>query len=307
MHARARVAVPGVDASLVLAARARERDAVRMQDLTIRTYAVNDAEAADRVLRAAFRASASFLPHLTRCARIEPEGFFVGCVGPRLVATGGAILYGDVAVVALVSVAPDVARSGIGARMLAHVEAWASGRGATTFLLDATGEGRGLYARCGYATEADCVEWTYAGVARTDPGEARWERGSLAEVIDYDTRIFGASRARALSVHAETCPLVVAREGAAGVVGYALVQPAVIGPIVADTEPIAAELVACALRHPFVAPPRILGADEHTQVGSSLRALGFARARVLVRMRKGPRADVGSDARLVGRASYATG
>src|SRR5260370_27010239 len=64
----------------------------------------------------------------------------------------GAIAYGATARIGLMAVHPDVQRPGIGRAIMEHLLEWATGRGATTVLLDASPAGVPLYARLGFVT-----------------------------------------------------------------------------------------------------------------------------------------------------------
>jgi GNAT superfamily N-acetyltransferase len=162
--------------------------------------------------------------------------------------------YGEwLATVGLVVVGRDQQGKGIGRKLM---EAVMSDAGSRTLQLVATQAGMKLYLQCGFRERAGIIQQQGVAVAVPLPDDAR--RTSLREITGddleticpWDAAAFGTDRHRVLATVLATGEGFLAeRDGR--LAGYALARPAgrgtTIGPVVAEDETLAIELVARAL------------------------------------------------------------
>jgi GNAT superfamily N-acetyltransferase len=253
------------------------------------------------------------LRHLTACVALSAEanwnqnaadwrlmlalghGFGLSDTAGRLVATAIALPFDrGFGWISMMLVAADHRRRGLATRLMQRaIDALlAEGR---VPLLDATPAGREVYRRIGFE-----VCWSLERVQRTTgPGTAPAvdahafdirpiAAGDWPAVIDYDSRVFGASRApilRDLAGRVPQAALAATRGGRlCGAVfardGRSATQ---IGPLVADDAKAALALLAAAFAR--IRPPVLVDVpDRHATIGAWLRAAGFAVQRPYTRM-----------------------
>lgn len=167
--------------------------------------------------------------------------------GGRLIATTILTRYGrTAAAISMVLVAADQERRGLGRRLMERALADAAGR---TVFLNATGYGRPLYERLGFAPVG--TTYTHVGVLegveppdRTRPATA----ADLGAIEALDAQVTGCDRQRLLRrLPAFASGLRVAERGGA-ITGYAGLWDnqgtAMVGPVVAADEDQARELIA---------------------------------------------------------------
>jgi len=186
--------------------------------------------------------------------------------GPALpVATTSAIAAGAVGVIGNVIVRADSRRRGLGLTLMEAALAWLRRRGVRRVLLDATADGRPLYARLGFVPVAP--SWFgHAHIASIDraalaarAGGMRAEArgvGALGGLAGVDRAAFGGDRLGLLELLLRRAPgwLYVAEGGEGMPAGYLLVRPLEapyagirLGPWIAKTPEAAAATLVAAL------------------------------------------------------------
>jgi GNAT superfamily N-acetyltransferase len=194
----------------------------------------------------------------------DASGCFAAEMDGRLVGTATTTRFaprcgpGSLAWIGMVLVDPESRRHGIGSTLLKNCIAHLQAAGVETIKLDATPMGRPVYEKLNFVAEYSLERWE--GKARSLPPP--WLEGvklapiaerDLAELIRYDTPVFGCDRGAVLSAFWKTEPhvAVLARKGE-HLAGYALSRPGShfhqIGPVVADSPAISEALLVELLR-----------------------------------------------------------
>lgn len=180
----------------------------------------------------------------------EPQGCFGVEMDGKLVGTATSTRFdpnsgtGSFGWIGMVLVDPEYRRHGIGSSLLKHCIAYLQGLGVETVRLDATPMGKKVYDQLGFVDEYSLERWE--GTAQEVPGGVvgPWKissmaEGDLAEVVAFDTPIFGANRTDVLGAWRSGWPelAAIAREGQ-NVRGYVLVRRGAnfhqIGPVIGD-------------------------------------------------------------------------
>jgi GNAT superfamily N-acetyltransferase len=225
----------------------------------IRTMSSNDVAAATRLVdEAGWNQIAA---DWNRFLAIEPDGCFVAEIEGDLVGTTVACRFPPVAWLAMVLVAADRRRSGIGRGLVEHAVGWLDDRRIRTIRLDATPPGRAIYEKLGFSPQFEVAR--YGGKVQAAPsagggtGErvvrARLER-DLGSILELDHRATRTDRAGWLKAIVSDWPdavhtvlagnrlegFVAARRGA---------RATQIGPCIAQGNAGAALLNDVALRH----------------------------------------------------------
>jgi GNAT superfamily N-acetyltransferase len=244
------------------------------------------------LLTAAYARSSSMLGDLMHYHRQQPDGWFLARLDGVPAGMGGVIIYGDIARIGLMAVHPDLQRRGIGQAIMEHLLKWATMRGATTILLDATPAGFPLYTRLGFVT--DDYAWVYGcshPVSLAGPEAASvnlFQPADLPEVAAFDAVRSGTSRTAILARYGEELAgrAFVARDSQGRVTGYLMSQSKRLGPWLADTPEIAASLLRRAL--PLCSTTTLALVPESNQAAITLlERTGFTPERRLHSMRRG--------------------
>ena len=227
---------------------------------------------------------------------LGPGLFRVALRGSDVVASGGAVRYGEaLAWICMILVRPDERGHGLGTRVFDEVLERASALVSAGQLravgLDATPAGRGLYLQRGFVDGPPLVRLRAAPEA-TQAARAGATRplavSDLERVLGQDIAVFGAERRSVLRELARSAPELarVVRDGER-VRGYCFGRHGdnadQIGPVVADDEAVARELVLSVLAVPRQRP-LILDARALPRWLATLGALGFREERPLTRM-----------------------
>jgi GNAT superfamily N-acetyltransferase len=224
-------------------------------------------------------------------ALLEPPSVFRAAeVGGRVVGTAGAVGYGrDLAWVCMVIVDPDSRGLGLASRLVSDVLDRVSDFAVVG--LDATPQGRPVYARLGFADGPALARMeTSAERAAPSLGAARPLRDAdLDAVLRWDRQVFGADRSRVLRMAFATAPeyaWVVEGDGLEaccfGRHGHNAEQ---VGPVVARTTGAARDVVAAALAS---RPDRRFFLDVTAEGREVAMSLGFSQQRPFTRMYRGP-------------------
>jgi GNAT superfamily N-acetyltransferase len=239
-----------------------------------------------------------------RFLNASPGGCFVAEVDARVCGTTTTISYQErFAWIGMVLVDPELQKRGVGTQLLNRAVEYLDQRGIPTVKLDATPRGQPLYAKLGFVTEYQIERWI---LKRPPVDVAGREKSSfvhltedqLAIVLGMDRDVFGADRSFLLrSLHDEAQDFAMCIFDRGEPQGYAFGRRGAfadhLGPWMARG-PAAAEkllhefltrstretlLVDCVTPSPFAI--------------EMLRACGFAQARILTRMFRGPNAHPG--------------
>jgi GNAT superfamily N-acetyltransferase len=222
--------------------------------------------------------------------------FRVALHGSEVVASGGAVRYGEaLAWICMILVRPDERGHGFGKRIfdevLERVRGLVSAGRLRAVGLDATPAGRGLYVQRGFLDGPALVR------LRAEPEPMRTARpgptsplaaSHLDGVLERDLVVFGADRGVVLRTLARSAPELtrVALDGDR-VRGYCFGRHGdhadQLGPVVADDEALARELVLSVLAAPRQRP-LILDARAASGWLAALGELGFREQRPLTRM-----------------------
>lgn len=283
--------------------------------VTIRRATAADLDSVDQVLRAAFSSGGTFRPILRRCLSLQPEGWWVAAENQVLLGFGGAVDYGKLAYVGLLSVLPQAQQQGIGRRLLSQILDWLDERGCPLVALDATSAGISLYRSCGFVETEKSYTYATSGISfALDLPGAEIKIQTLAvsnfeEILEIDQKIFGADRSRLLR------PLLweylergfVARDLSGQILGFLLAPMDTLGPWWATDPEIGELLLRRALRLPFGPTPRIYVPGANPLIPALLTRWGFQQRQVLAHMQRGAARSVGDRQRLYGMVNYALG
>jgi len=221
---------------------------------------------------------------------LGPGLFRVAVLDGRVVATGGAVRYGDaLAWICMILVGPDERGHGLGTRIfdevLVRCEAEVRAGRLRCVGLDATPAGRGIYSQRGFADAGSLVRMRAEPAAADPPeGVVRLEAAALEGRLARDREVFGADRSRVLRWAFESAPdLAWATPSGACCFGRHGDHSDHVGPIVAEEPEDALALVRACLSLPR-RRPLILDARVDPAWLAELGALGFREQRPFTRM-----------------------
>ncbi len=282
--------------------------------IAIRPLVEADLPVVDRILQAAFGRSFSFEPMLRLNGAAQPGNQLVAVADEHVVATVGAVDYGDFAYVALMGVDPAYTRRGIARRMMDAVLTRLDQRGCPVVLLDATEAGAALYTQIGFVDDSTAYEFEGEWPATVpEPPAASGTIAPLAtadldEVIAFDTPRFGADRTPVLRLLQAEHPqqALVSRDQAGRVNGY-LFMRVVIGPWVAADMATAERLLIAARQRLSPSPVRVLVPRSNQQACELLTRHGLHMLRPLRHMRRGGTKPPGEPACLFGQVNFGLG
>jgi GNAT superfamily N-acetyltransferase len=219
-------------------------------------------------------------------------GRFVAAVSPdgRIVGTAGAACYGTaLAWVCMVLVDPESRGHGLGTRLM---EAVLGRLGDVSLVgLDATPQGRPVYAKLGFAEAGTFLRMGTDGDKRgaADGAATPLAAADLEAVLRLDSQVFGADRGEVLRWAFARAPAWCVRDGDR-VTGYCFSRRGQhshhVGPIVASSVEAGRCLLAAALsgvEGRVIVDANAESADWMAVVG----ALGFQEQRPLIRMYRG--------------------
>lgn len=250
------------------------------------------------LLEEAYARRAPYEDRLRTYLAIEPEGWLVCEEGAAKIGMVGVVIHGTVAYVGLMAVLPSRQSKGLGRKLLDAALDIARSRRAGLVMLDASDAGVPLYLKAGFVDRGRVLDCVYEG----KPRGGRAEVVSVDELLAFDREHFGADRSRTLRAFAEGNPgRLIAVRRAGRIAGYALAQKALVGPVVAEDDAAARDVIDAAMSMPFEREPRLLAPEAQ---GEMLQKEGFRATRTLLHMRLG-----GPDIayRVVAKASLAVG
>jgi GNAT superfamily N-acetyltransferase len=264
----------------------------------------------DAVLMAAYKTT-SRRNRVERFLQVEPGGWVVAEERGEVVAVGGCISYPDAGFgwVGLIGTSPPAERRGLGRLVTQWIVDYLASKGCAA-VLDGSASGAPLYARMGF---------TDFGVSRmmqapnrvfpiVDSRVAVADAEDLELIAHYDRPRFGADRSRLLRAMFDLYPgraLVVRHLG--DVIGFGIAQDDSIGPLVADTESAARDLLSALCNLSWSAPPRLVLAPETVHADVAIE-LGFTEQRALRRQQLGRSGPLpGQRTTILAQASFGEG
>lgn len=234
-----------------------------------------------------------------RFLRASPEGCFVAEVDGKVVGTATTIVYeGHLAWIGMVLVDPDYRGRGIGTELLEKTIDYLDAHRIPTMKLDATPQGKPIYARLGFAAEYDIERWELRRAAEAATAPAASAPAGLEEILRVDREIFGADRGdllRSLDREAPEFTLMTSSPG--HLTGYALGRRGSradhLGPWMARDEASARDLLDRFLRCSGRETVFVDCLKENPCTRQLVRSRGFEFSRPLTRMYRGPNTHPG--------------
>ena len=225
-----------------------------------------------------------------RVLRLSPDGCHCIDSDGKIVATVTRLDYGKrLAWIGMVLTRPENQRRGYARRLMEHTIASTENRGIRTLKLDATEQGRPLYASVGFVVENTIERWERKGDANASTTAASTCRFS-DELLAQDANAFGVSRKELLQDLSRSGSCEVASSGY--ILSRAGRMARYLGPCVAASAEDARELIARQLNSQAAGCAWYW--DLLTTNAEAVRCaqeLGFIRSRVLWRMRRGEAID----------------
>jgi GNAT superfamily N-acetyltransferase len=241
---------------------------------------------------------------------LGPGLFRVAAIDSRVVASGGAVRYGEaLAWICMILVEPEARGRGLGTRVfdevLDRVRRLVDAGELRAVGLDATPAGHGIYAQRGFQDAGGLVRMKVKGsdLESCPSCESKIQDltpADLGPVLALDRDVFGADRSAVLQTALASAPGLarVAREGER-VRGYCFGRHGDhsdhVGPVVAESPAVARDLVAACLARPR-SRPLILDARVETEWLATLAGLGFREQRPFTRMVLGDARPAGQPA-----------
>lgn len=278
-----------------------------LMGITIRQLRIQDSDAVDPLLRAAYAVSFSRSAEVRRNLAIQPDGWLLAEEADTPVGMVGVTNYGAFAYVGLMAVDPRMQRRGIGQLLMEAVIS----RNYPTLRLDATSVGAPLYRRVGFVDDGEAAMFEQPDLVATvvHPRVRRMQPADMPAVIALDTPIFGANRSRVLLQLFSELPerAFVLHDVGDQLRGFLFVQSATLGPWIATTPLHAEALLTTALALLPIERPRVLVQVGQPHVEAILARYGFVKQRTLVHMRRGDGKREGQLDQRYSQTSFALG
>lgn len=223
----------------------------------------------------------------------SPEGCFVAEAGGKVVGTATTITYENrFAWIGMVLVDPEFRGRGIGTRLLERTLEFLDAAGVPTMKLDATPQGKPIYEKLGFVNEFEIERWTLDREPAEQPVSGAGVR-DLEYILAWDREIFGADRSGLLrSIHDDTPGFTLAGGRGSELLGYSFGRRGSLadhlGPWAARDEATARELLEEFLRRSHRARVFVDVVTRSPFAPGLLKEKGFAFARPLTRMVRGP-------------------
>jgi GNAT superfamily N-acetyltransferase len=259
--------------------------------LIIRNLENADLETADTILRAAF-GGASRLQDLRLCRQIQPDGWFIAFQAGIAVGTVGAINYGKFAHIGLMAVHPSAQRQGIAFSLMQFLLAWLEQQQVPLVTLDASKMGHPLYDKLGFVPYDKTLVFQLPSrlIAPTQTPHAQTITSQdLDELLEWDTKIFGANRRKVFQTLLEFFPgrAFLQRDTNGRLASYLFAQKNRIGPWVMLQNCNPGELLQAALTLPYDETPTIVVPAENPEAINLLQSYGFEHVRTNRHMGRG--------------------
>lgn len=221
-----------------------------------------------------------------RVIRLSPKGCICIESDGKIAATATRLNYGKrLAWIGMVLTRPENRRQGYARRLMEEAITSAANHEIRTLKLDATEQGRPLYASLGFVVENTIERWERKGDGDMDAAAASAFRVS-EELLAQDARAFGVCRKELLQDFSTSANCEVESDG------YVISRPGrvarYLGPCVAASSKIARGLIARHLNHCAATCAWYWDLlPTNAEAVSCARDMGFSRSRVLWRMRCG--------------------
>jgi GNAT superfamily N-acetyltransferase len=228
-----------------------------------------------------------------RLLSLQPDGCFGAVSDGELVGTTTTTIYGELAWIGMVLVAPERRRQGIASRLMSVALDYLKRRVAT-IKLDATALGRPVYEQFGFAVESQLERWSGRANSPGRETGAVIDAHAIRELLKLDRVAFNADRSNLIErLVIDSCISPVLLRAADGALsGYALARTGTrktyIGPLVVSEPQLIATLLDEILS-------QLLGDQVYIDINrecvadtSLLSDRGFVKERDLIRMVKGP-------------------
>jgi ribosomal protein S18 acetylase RimI-like enzyme len=230
----------------------------------------------------------------------SPQGCFVAELDGAVRGTATTISYENrFAWVGMVLVDPDYRSRGIGTALLAKAIAHLDEQKIPTVKLDATPQGKPLYEKMGFRSEYEIERWTLRRSANADPQSSASQlpeplsNDCWHAICTADRKDFGADRSLLLkSLHADAPDLATAISNAGTLQGYAFARRGSfadhLGPWVSTDARATRQLLQSFLERSTREFLIVDCLKANIAAGNLLKSFGFAVARPLTRMYRGP-------------------
>jgi predicted N-acetyltransferase YhbS len=275
--------------------------------ITIRQLCIQDSDAVDPLLRAAYAVSVSRSAEVRRNLAIQPDGWLLAEEAGVPVGMVGVTNYGSFAYVGLMAVDPRMQRRGIGQLLMEVLIS----RNYPTLRLDATSAGAPLYRRVGFVEDGEAVVYEQPDLVApmAHPRVRLMQPADMPAVIALDTPIFGADRSRVLLQLLSDLPerAFVFHDVGDHVGGFLFAQSATLGPWVATTPLHAEALLTTALAWLSMERPHVLVQVGQPYAETIVTRHGFVKQRTLIHMRRGEAKRGGQIEQRYGQTSFALG
>ena len=280
--------------------------------LSIRPLEDPDLEAADAIIKLAFRSSISRMTDLQLYRRIQPDGWFVAVQEELPVGMVGATNYGSFAHVGLMAVHPDAQRQGIGLALMQFILARLDQQHVPLVTLDASEMGRPLYEKLGFLSYDETLVFEWDGHPALPEQPANVQPISiqeLDELAEWDAAVFGANRLKALQALLAFFPGRgwMQRDESGQAAGYLFAQGNRIGPWVMRQSKNAQALLQAALALPYEGTLSLAVPSVNQAAIQLLKGYGFEQVRANRHMGRGPGEPACQRTSIYAQASLALG
>jgi GNAT superfamily N-acetyltransferase len=283
-----------------------------MMDVVVRELTPADVEVADGIYQASYRSAESRKAEMRRYLALPSSCWLLALLRGEPVGMVGAVSYGRFASLGLMGVRPEAQRQGVGRALMVRLLEWADGTGIPTVILDATEEGAPLYRSCGFVAGDRALLFRLQGQpasGKAPPTVRVLERETLASVVAFDARYFGAEREAVVRGLLEAFPGrgFVCSDPTGALTGYLLAQGRRLGPWVARGAAEAAGLFQAAMALSFAASPTVIVPESNAAGCALVSRHGFDLVRSCVHMWRGASPTYRRRDALYGQESFALG
>jgi GNAT superfamily N-acetyltransferase len=244
-----------------------------------------------------------------RFLEASPQGCFVVEENGLVCGTATTICYEErFAWIGMVLVDPEYRKQGIGTQLLKKTIEYLDQKKIPTMKLDATPQGRPLYEKLGFVSEYEIERWVLKRSPGSNANVAKANRAPLTEaqlknILEIDRDVFGADRGFLLRSLRDEAPEFALSDWADGKpLGYAFGRRGSfsdhLGPWMATSSAAAERLLDEFLAQSSRENILVDRLTANAMTAELLRARGFAFARNLSRMYRGPNTYPGNPASL---------
>jgi GNAT superfamily N-acetyltransferase len=268
----------------------------------------HDLEGASQILARCYQGSLEvFQNRLDLHMRLEPHGCFGVWQDTELLGIGLYTHFQSYAYIGLIATDPQFQGRGVARAVMNHLLAELKTNGNPKVVLTASLMGQPLYQKMGFLERGRAAWYHHLGglsQGTLPKGVRFFERDDLEWIIPLDGAAMGGSREKLLR-------LLPFCKGVRGLIcpelGFAFINGAVIGPIVAQNLETAQTLLKAALTLEFPAAPIVYAAPNNSQMCSLLEAMGFTLKHTSAYMELNEDARGGNSELCFGMGSFAVG